>query len=138
MVLCLIFLLAAMAAPRYVSSLCAYRADLAAQRVAADLKMARGSAWSAGAHRTAAFTVASQSYVIEGQTDLNRSGGDYAVDLGDDPYHAQIDSADFEGASSVTFDGYGMPDRGGSIVIRVGDFRRTVTLDRASGNVSVQ
>ena len=138
LVLLILATLSMLAVPRYAASLNYYRADLASKRIAADLAMARNNAWASGTRRTATFDVGGSSYVLAGIRGLDRATADYAVGLSGDPYYAQILSVSFEGQSSVTFDGYGMPDRGGQIVVRVGSVQKTVVLDRNSGNVSVQ
>ena len=118
LVVCILAIISALAAPRYANSLNYYRADLASKRIAADLAMARGNAWAAGAHRTATFTVATSSYVVAGIRGLDQAATDYAVSLSSDPYCSQIVSANFNGLATVTFDGYGMPDHGGQVVVR--------------------
>ncbi len=44
------------------------------------------------------------------------------------PYHVRIIAADFGGDSSVQFNGYGMPDTGGSVTVESGGQQRTVTI----------
>lgn len=138
LVVVIVAIVAALAAPRYFSSLQSYRADLSAKRIAADLAMARNNAWSAGARRTVQFTADSNSYAVGSIRGLDQATDDYSVCLDSGPYHANIWQVDFEGEAAVTFDGYGLPDRGGSVIVRVGDHQKTVVLDRASGKVSVQ
>ena len=41
-------------------------------------------------------------------------------------------------AAGVTFDAYGVPDNGGSIVIQVGTEQRKITVDADTGKASVQ
>lgn len=137
LVLGIVAAIVAVAAPRYANSLNYYRADLASKRVAADLAMARNNAWAAGARRTATFTVGTNSYVMTGIRGLNQATADYAVNLASEPYYSTINSVSFGGAASVTFDGYGMPDHGGSVVIQAGTIRKTVQLDANSGAVSL-
>ena len=61
----------------------------------------------------------------------------YAVSLSADPYAATVASAAFGGAASVTFDRYGQPAAGGTVVVAVGTVQRTVTLDATSGLATV-
>ncbi len=53
--------------------------------------------------------------------------------LSDAPYYAQLVSAAFGGDEVVTFDGYGLPDSGGTVVVGVGGVTRNVVLDGQSG-----
>jgi prepilin-type N-terminal cleavage/methylation domain-containing protein len=138
LVIALLAMLAAVAVPRYAGSLSRYRADLAAKRIAADLGMTRNNAFASGTHRTATFTTATNSYVLVGIRGLDQATTDNLVSVSANPYFAQLFSADFAGGSSVIFDAYGVPDHGGSVVVRSGSFQKTVTVDAGTGNVSVQ
>ncbi len=128
----------AVAVPRYANSLNRYHAERAAQRVVADLALARDKARVAGANRTVTFDVASEQYQLGGISDLNNRPGGYSVDLTVEPYHAELLSADFGGNATVVFDGYGVPDSAGQVVIKSGSYQKTVALDADSGKASVQ
>jgi prepilin-type N-terminal cleavage/methylation domain-containing protein len=138
LVLVIVGTLAGVAAPRYANSISRYRADLAAQRVAADLHLARRHALISGADETVTFTPASEQYQIVGLQSMDRSTEDYVVDLSAGLYHAEIVSASFGGDGTVVFDAYGVPDDGGQIVVRAGHFEMTVVLDANSGKAQVQ
>ena len=130
---------AALALPRYAGALADFRAAQAAQRVAADLALAR---WTARSTSTAAgvtvtFTVAGSSYSVPGVPGPTGASSAYTVSLAADPYAATIASASFGGAASVTFDRYGQPGSGGTVVVAVGAVQRTVTLDPTSGLATV-
>ena len=138
LVVCILGAIAAIAMPRYVNSLNFYRANLAAKRIAADLGLARDRAWMTGARQAVIFTPATHEYRLPGVRSLERSTAEYVVILSEAPYYAEIVSADLQGASSVTFDGYGLPDRSGQVVIQAGSFQKTIVLDRDTGNAKVQ
>ena len=38
----------------------------------------------------------------------------------------------------MTFDRYGAPSAGGSVVVRSGDFKKTVSLDGTNGTVTLE
>ena len=137
-VLVIVGTLAGMAAPRYANSISRYRADLAAQRVVADLHLARRHAMISGADETVTFTPASEQYQIVGLQSMDRSTEDYVVELSASPYHAEIVSASFGGDATVVFDAYGAPDSGEQIVVRAGHFEMTIVLDANSGKAQVQ
>ncbi len=138
LVVCILGTVAAIAMPRYVDSLNFYRADLAAKRIAADLAMARDNAWTTGVRRVVTFDPDTDEYRLSGIRSLERASAEYVASLWEAPHHADIISADFQGSRSVTFDGYGLPDRGGQVVVGAGSFQRTIVLDQNTGNVKVQ
>jgi hypothetical protein len=51
--------------------------------------------------------------------------------LAGEPYHVHLNSASF-GSADITFDIYGVPDDGGTIVISNNTQTRTITVDAAS------
>jgi prepilin-type N-terminal cleavage/methylation domain-containing protein len=138
LVMAIITILSAIAVPRYVGAQQRYRADAAAQRIVADLAMARSRANTTSTSQTVIFTVASSQYQMPGVADLKNEGTNYTVSLGAAPYQATLVSVDFGGTSQVTFDGYGVPNCGGTVVIQAGDVERTIVLDTSSGKAAWQ
>jgi prepilin-type N-terminal cleavage/methylation domain-containing protein len=138
LVVVLVALVAAIARPRYVNSLNAYRANMAAKRIAADLILARKNAWATGVSKVVTFTLNTSQYQLVGLKSLDKSTADYVVNLAGSPYCATLFSISFGGTTSVTFDGYGFPTQGGTVVVQAGSFQKTVVVDQASGSVSVQ
>ena len=137
MVVVIVGVVAAMAAPRWANANQRYQLDLAAQRVAADLAMVKARANFGSAPLTVVFNITTSSYGIVGMPDPDHAAATYTVDLTAAPYHAAIKSASFGGASQVTYDGYGMPQQAGTVVISIGSGRRTISLD-ASGRTTIQ
>jgi prepilin-type N-terminal cleavage/methylation domain-containing protein len=138
LVMAIITVLTAMAVPRYTAAQQHYRADAATQRLVADLAMARSRANSTSTTVTVVFNVASSQYQMPGVPDLKHSTATYTVLLGGEPYKATLVSANFASTSQVTFDGYGVPNCGGTVVVRAGGFQRTITLDANSGKAAWQ
>lgn len=136
-VLVVMAIVTAVGVPRYASAVGRHRADMAARRVAADLEYARATARAVGASRTVTFDVPAVAYTMTSVVRLDRRAGDTKVVLGAEPFRATISSASFGGKSFVVFDGYGIPSATGSVVIRVGDVARTVTVD-GEGRATVQ
>lgn len=134
----IVIILASVAVPRFGSVLAHYRLESAARRVAADLRLARHSARFKSAVHVVSFDTAADSYSLPGVTDIDRSGDTYAVSLAGEPYGADIISADFNGSPSVSFDGHGRPDNGGSVVIQIGTRQRTISVDADTGAAKVQ
>jgi prepilin-type N-terminal cleavage/methylation domain-containing protein len=128
---------AAIAIPRFGRATGRYQADLAARRVAADLRQAQLQARTTSASCTLAFTVATSQYQIANAPAFDGATGTYAVDLRLPPYKARIVSVSFSGAQ-VVFSGWGLPDSAGTVVVSSGSEQRTITLDGTTGRVSIQ
>ncbi len=138
LVLAIIGIAAAVAVPRYSRAGARYRADLAARRVAADLRLAQSQAKAASSTRTVAFSAATEQYQLLGVSSPDGASGDYTVILSAEPYKADLTLANFNGDPQVIFSGWGLPNNGGTVGISVGGQQRTVTVDRVTGKVSIQ
>jgi prepilin-type N-terminal cleavage/methylation domain-containing protein len=137
-VVLIIGILAAVAVPRYADGLCWHRAQAAAERIQADLALAQGRARMASSSQTVSFDPADHVYVIPGEPHLDHPNWDYKVELQSAPYAASIVSADFGGDTALVFDGYGMPDSGGTVVVQSGQYQRTITIDPETGKATVE
>ena len=136
-VLSIIATFSAVAVPRYVRSVSRYRANAAACRVAADLGYARAQAMAASASRTVTFTVGQGCYQLGGIADVVTGLTPYTVDLSKNQYGASIVAANLGGDAVVVFSGFGRPDSGGSVTVKVGAEQKTVQLDADTGKASV-
>lgn len=137
-VLALVALVAALAVPRYVSSVARYRAEAAARRIVADLALARAKAKAASATQVVTFNPATGSYSVTGVRDLDLKAGVYTVSLSRSPYNVSIDYADFGGVPQAKFNMYGSAPFGGKVVVRAGDYACTVALNADDGLAKVQ
>jgi type II secretory pathway pseudopilin PulG len=137
LVLAIIATFAAMAAPRYGQASARYRLDLAARRVAADLRLARTHAKIASSARTVSFSVASEQYQLLNVPAPDGASGSYTVRLSGEPYRADLVSASFNGAPQVTFSGWGLPDAGGTVVVSASGQQQTITVAGDTGQVSI-
>ncbi|UCD74310.1 MAG: hypothetical protein JSV91_11015 [Phycisphaerales bacterium] len=137
LVLAIISTLALIAAPRYANALSRYRVDLAAQRVIADLSLAQAQAKATSNSWTVSFNDAADTYTFFDGTTFASATQKTAVDLTEPPYHASIASPDFDGDAQVIFDGYGVADSGGTVIVRSGGFRKLITLDGATSKIVV-
>jgi type IV fimbrial biogenesis protein FimT len=138
LVLAIVAIFAAVAAPRYGRASARYRADLAARRVMADLCLARSCAKAASSSRTVSFLTATERYQLLNVPSPDGLSGDYTVVLSAEPYNADLASANFNGSSQVVFTGWGLPTNGGTVVVRAGSEQRTVVVDGTTGRVSLQ
>jgi prepilin-type N-terminal cleavage/methylation domain-containing protein len=137
-VLAIVATLAAISAPRYSTSMSNYRAEAAAQRVRADLLLAASSARTTGSSRTITFSPAADTYSLTDLTANDRSGNNYLVELTKAPYSADLVSATFESGAAVVFNGFGLPDVSGQIVLQSGGVQKIITLDAATGEVTIE
>jgi len=138
LVLAIIVTLAAIATPRYAASLTRYRADLAARRIIGDIEQARLGAKAASTSISIEFFVGDNKYEIPGLSPLNGSSGSYIVELSARPYEAKLVSAYFSGDAELIFNGWGMPDSSGTVILTVGSEQRTITVDGETGKATVQ
>jgi len=137
LVLAIMTVLAALAAPRYGRASGRYRADLAARRVAADLRLVQACAKAASASRTVTFIPETEQYRLWNIPASDGKPGDYTVVLSDEPYRAELTGVNFNGGLQVVFNGWGLPDHGGTVVVSAGSEQRTILVDGTSGMVSI-
>ncbi|KPK79718.1 MAG: hypothetical protein AMJ81_12895 [Phycisphaerae bacterium SM23_33] len=137
-VLGIIAVVVAIAAPRYADSIARHRADLVARRIVADLDLARAKAYASSTTVTVKFDVQADTVWLVGMPSMDRAASEYVVRLAEPPYHARLVYADFGGSPALSFDGYGVASSGGCLVVQVGQVRRTLNLDPGTGKVVVQ
>ena len=137
-VIAIVAILGAVAVPRYSKSHQRYQTELAARKIVADIAYARRRACISSGSQSVSFDLGAQQYQLPGVKGLRKAEDDYTVLLTEAPYNAQIISADFNGDSEVIFDAYGVPDSGGTIVVGVGDYTKTIVLNPDSAKAEVQ
>lgn len=139
-VVLIIGILAASAVPAFHRSLTYHRAEAAAQRIRADLMLARKLAMTSGSKQTVSFAVSSDRYTLPGLEDVDHPSQPYQVHLADSPYAVSLEWAQFGEAndSDVEFNGFGVPDSGGKILIRAGNVGRVVVVDGETGKASIE
>lgn len=138
-VLCAVVVaLSALAVPRYARAMVIYRADNAARVVAHDLRLAGLRAAARAQPVTVTFDTGAHRYRMAGVADPDDRSEDFLRDLASDPYQARLARALFAGDNEVLFNGFGLPDSGGSVEVHAGDEARTVTLDASTAEATVQ
>jgi prepilin-type N-terminal cleavage/methylation domain-containing protein len=137
LVLAIIAIMAAVATPRYSQALSRYRSAAAARRIVDDLALARVKAYTSSESKTVRFDAANNQLIIEGIRALDTADATYVVNLSDPPYHATLVSVDFAGQPNVTFDGYGMPNAGGTVVVESAGFKTSIVLDAHSAKAAI-
>jgi Tfp pilus assembly protein FimT len=134
-VVLIISIVSAVAVPAFLDSLLFCRVESAARRVKADLELTRQSARLTSATQSITFTNA--TYTATAGVDGPNSLGSYTVDLAAAPYEISDVTVDFEGDSSVSFDGYGVPSAGGTVVLNAPKHQCTVTVDEDTGDITI-
>jgi prepilin-type N-terminal cleavage/methylation domain-containing protein len=136
LVMMLMAILAAAARPRYVAALANYRANAAAGRVAADLRMVRQYARKVSEPQSVVFDPTGNTYAASTLPDLNQPDIGYSVSLLTSEYQSDIVSASFGGSATVQFDIYGRPSAAGTVVLTAGGVQRTVEVNEV-GHVRI-
>lgn len=126
-------ILAAIALPRYSTFVARQQLQAATRRVVADLAFAQRHARLTSTWQTIQFDSVAGKYLFSSIRDPNRVNQPYEVSLGAEPYRAKLVAASFGGFDKVTFDGYGYPAIGGTIVLGVGNLRQTITVENGTG-----
>ena len=137
LVVLIIAIMAAVAVPRFAASATRNRVDAAANRLAADFRLAQRAARLSSASRSISVVVDADAYRLPELAGLDRATDQYEVRLGDPPYEVQIIQIDLGGDAVLTFDGYGVPDSKGEIVIQAGSEQRTIQVAAETGEVSI-
>ncbi len=139
LVLAIIGIFAAMAAPRYGRAAARYRLDLAARRLAADLRLAQTHARITSSSRTVTFSAGSAQYQLLNVPAPDGAAGSCTVLLSAEPYRTESASVNLvNGAFQITFSGWGLPDTGGTVVLSAGGQQKTITIAGDTGLISIQ
>jgi prepilin-type N-terminal cleavage/methylation domain-containing protein len=146
MVIMITGILFAAGVPTYINSLSSYRAMITIKRIAADLEYAQAVARRTNTSLTINFSTANSNYTLIGVTNISsRAGTTYIVEVDDEPYYGVIHSVSFNGNgatdaedSVIIFDRFGIPDSGGTLVIKCGSYQKQLTVDAATGQVTTQ
>lgn len=135
-VLLIIGIMTAVAAPSLLDSMMIQRVESAARRIKEDMELARRDALAKSTTRVFDFINAS-TYVLEEINSLDHPGEEYSVDLSAVPFEIDEIIPDFSGFDNFAFSGYGLPTRGGQIKIRAGDHWRRIEVHDATGEVTI-
>lgn len=136
-VLLIIALFSVVALPMFASSLARRRVQAAAEQVAEDLNRARDYARTSSSAQTVVFDPNNDTYSISPMPQPDNPAQPWIVHLADDPYRVDLTTADFGGDTTLIYNGYGLPDSGGSVTLLVGSITRTVSIDAQSGVASI-
>lgn len=135
-VMAIIVVLASMAAPRFGNSLNNRRVEMAAHRIAADLKLARQRARTTGSAVRVVFDALSDSYGISGVVNPDHPEQAYRVSLVDDPYRVDLARIDVGGDDELVFDAFGEVDTTATLEVESG--ATTYEIKLAPGGIQSQ
>ncbi len=134
-VILIIGVLAATAAPRFGAALEAARADAAASRVAADIRLLQQHARKTSTVQSFTFDAAANAYEAPGLPRPGRRTGIYQVNLQTE-HGADVAAVSFNSNPTLQIGIAGQPVHGGSITLNVGARTRQVAIDEA-GHVTI-
>lgn len=127
----IIGIIGAIALPRFAQANARQQLAAAANRVASDLEKARHQARASSNLVTMSFDTAGNSYSYATAAEGNL----FDLQLDASPYQIELANAVFDGGSTVSFNGFGIPNTGGTITLESSSGTVTITLN-ASGSVS--
>jgi Tfp pilus assembly protein FimT len=136
-------ILSAAAVPRYNSALFQYRVDAAAKRIAADIAYLQRQSFFQSASQSVVFTIngaaagTPNSYAMATVNYVNFAAAGATVNLALPPFQAQIVSATFGAGTTLTFNQYGTPNFGGTVVVQSSSYQKTISVDSATGKVTI-
>ena len=136
-VLSIVTILSAVIMPWYAGALARYRNDAAARRVVADLERVSKEAMNTSTSHALTFDVSGDNYRLVNIKRFGQKNLANIVELSGEPYYTTIVTAEFEGGDTVVFDGYGNPDKGGSVVIGFGSTQKTIVFDKLSAKATI-
>ena len=128
---------AVIAVPRWSASLQQLRVSNAASRIVTDLARTQSAAYNSSASKTITFTVGSSQYTVSDLKPLTNSPGQYVVALSADPCRL-VSVWGQTGTQTISFNGYGVPNKGGNIIIAAGSYQKTVVVDATLGTAVVK
>lgn len=138
-VLAIMAVLSAIAVPRFANAIQASAVDLAARRLAADLRLAQAQAIKTVKQQSVTFSVLTNSYTLVDMPHPDHPSKTYTVKLGDPPYEgAKIESVNFGGPTTLAFDRFGGPSVTGTVVISLRDRQKTVRIGAGAGRITIE
>jgi prepilin-type N-terminal cleavage/methylation domain-containing protein len=133
-VILIMSIFSAVAAPKFLDSLLFHHVESAVRRVKADIDYARQRARLTSTTQTVTFT--GSTYTVSGMKSLDLNSSTYTVNLTRTPYSLDSATANFGGSQVLTFDGYGTPTSGGTVVLTAKAHHCTITVDGVTGNTT--
>lgn len=159
----IIGIMAAIAIPRFANAAIRQKAEAAARRIAADLKLTSQLARAKGQSHRLRVPSGTDTLIVEATTDgitwtgvadMDRRSSGYSVNLKAPPYEARIVASTALlipngtfvtglGAipagndAMITYDRDGMPTASGMVALRVGKVRKSVNVEGSNGQITI-
>jgi len=138
-VLTILAILAAIAVPRFATAIQNNALDLAARKLAADLRTAQAHAIKTQQQQSVAFYTILNAYAFPGMTDPDLSSKSFSVALATPPYeNVQLSAADFDGSTVLTFDRFGAPSAPGTVVLSNSKRTKIIRVASGAGRITVE
>jgi prepilin-type N-terminal cleavage/methylation domain-containing protein len=138
-VMAIMAILAAIAIPRFAAAAQNSIADLAARRLAADLRLAQAQAIQTQQQQSVVIATDGYSYTIPGMAHPDHPAKPFVVLLGDAPYRgAWISAVNLGGSRILTFDRFGGPSASGTIAVTAASRTRTVRVASGAGRITLE
>ena len=131
-------IVATLTVPKFAKTLQTQKVNQAAKRIKADVELAKGQAVASSSQQIVSFDVTDNQYHLPQEKSLDRPGEVYRVRLAD--YGVEIQSAEFSSDTDadIAFNGFGIPDHSGVIVVKSGTEKRRINIEAETGSVSIQ
>ncbi len=136
-VLVIIGTIAGLALPAYGSAVARYRLQSAAHQLRIDLDRAAAHARGTMTTVTVTFDPAAHTVTFTNLPSKRNAAVDHVLDLRAHPLGATISSANFSGFNTYTISPYGLPSRGGTVVLAGAGTTRTLTVNQSTGAASL-
>lgn len=146
LVVAIVAVFAAIALPRFGNADQAFKTELAARKLIADLEWARMAARARSASVTVTFNTTNDSYTLSGAVSDATLGTvpDLTQNLSQPPFVVDLSAVSLTLAgtttatTSITFNAKGVPSAEGTITVRTRAAVRTVTLTAPGGAITLQ
>lgn len=119
-------ILAAIAIPRFAGATARRNLEIATQRLLTDLRHAQQHSLATSTSHYVAFNTATETYTVDAPSPVGAAAS-YGVRMLDPPMSTRIDSTTLPSARAV-FDGHGLIEVSGVLVISSGPYTRTLTF----------
>lgn len=133
----LMAIVATVAQGRFSRSLARWQASFLAQRIAADIESVRQAARATSTSKSITFDTVNKTYTLAGVPNPDRKSATFVVSMTGYAPAAAFGTVNLGGDTTLSFNGFGYPDSGGTIVVIVGESTSTVTVDAATGNTTI-
>lgn len=130
MVVIILGLLAAIAAPRVANTIRHQRLDAASRRLMIDLELTRSQAIRDRTNRSLTLSLTDHSYTLPTQVGMGSSS---QVCFNTPPYNEVVMAGSTFSTDEVKFNRLGLPDEAGSITLRAGNEQVVISLNAATG-----